>query len=444
MKIFIPGHVSKVLDVLYKNGYDGYIAGGCVRDALLGIRPHDYDICTDCKPDEMLKIFKNFRTIETGLQHGTITVLSDGDPIEITTYRSDGEYTDHRRPEKVVFETRLEEDLKRRDFTVNAMCYNERVGLVDLFGGREDLKNKIIRCVGEPEKRFDEDALRILRGIRFASVLGFSIDPDTKNAILKMRGLLNEISAERKAVELQKLLCGKNSFNILMEYRDVIGTVIPEIIPCFDFKQNNIHHCYDVYEHICRSVSNIRDDWRLRMVMLLHDIGKPAMATVDENGVSHFKKHQLKSADMAKEITRRLKLDNKSRKYIYDLVYEHDNRIAANKKSVRRFMSRYDYEFTLDYIAVRRADTLAQSEYLREEKLAELDSIEKIAKEIHDENLCFKISDLAVNGSDIITEFGFKGREIGETLKFALDAVITEKVGNTKQEIIEYLKDSLP
>ena len=440
MKIFIPDYVKKVLDVLYKNGFEAYIVGGCVRDSLLGKTPQDYDICTNCLPDEMLKIFHDFKVIETGLKHGTVTVLSDAQPLEITTYRSDGEYIGHRKPMQVKFERELSEDLKRRDFTINALCYSEKTGIIDLFGGIADLNDKIIKCVGEPSKRFDEDALRIMRGIRFASTLGFEIEENTSKAIHNQKKLLNHISAERISCELGKLLCGENAEKILLDYRDIIGTIIPEITPCFDFPQNNPHHCYDVYTHICKSVSKITPDKNLRLTMLLHDIGKPCMAKVDANGISHFKKHQFISADMSDKITDRLRLDNKSREQIFNLIYEHDNRIAPNKKAVKRLMSKYDFEFMLDYVAVRTADTLAQSEYKRTEKLAELEEIKKLAIEINDENSCLKVSNLAINGNDLIA-VGLKGKEIGWALETALEAVIDEQIPNRAKEIMEYLKE---
>ena len=296
MEIFIPQFVRTALDRLNECGYEGYIVGGCVRDSLLGKKPHDYDVCTNCTPDKMLEVFANFRTIETGLKHGTLTVLIESEPVEITCYRSDGEYIGHRKPAQVTFESSLEEDLKRRDFTVNAMAYSPKEGLIDLYGGQGDLEKGIIKCVGEPEKRFDEDALRILRGLRFSSCLGFEIEEKTSKAILEQRELLKSISAERIASELKKLLCGKGARKILLDYREVIAVFIPELRESFDFRQNNPHHFLDVYGHICLSVENVRPQWQMRLTMLLHDIGKPRMHTVDENGISHFKKHQFQGA----------------------------------------------------------------------------------------------------------------------------------------------------
>ena len=442
MKISIPDYAQKALSLLHAQGFKAYIVGGCVRDAVLGKTPNDYDICTDCTPDVMKKVFSGFTTIETGIKHGTLTVLIDRQPLEITTFRSDGTYTDHRKPDSVKFEKELSEDLKRRDFTVNALCCNDDEGVVDMFGGLDDIKNKVIKCVGKPQERFDEDALRILRALRFSSVLDFEIEPATSQAIHEQKELLRAISAERIAAELKKLLCGRDPARILLEYRDVFAVIIPQLAPCFDFAQNNPHHCYDVYTHICSSVNNIEPDWVLRLAMLLHDVGKPLVHTVDENGIDHFKTHQLRSAEIAREVTGALKLDNKSRSRIYSLVLEHDNRIPAIKRSVRRFLSKYDEEFFADYIRVRRADTLAQSRYFRREKLEELDEIEKIAHQICEEALCLHISDLAVNGNDL-KELGLSNKQIGEGLKLLLEEVIEERAVNDRESLLAYLKESM-
>lgn len=441
VKIHIPAYAQTAIQTLHACGYKAYIVGGCVRDAVLGMAAHDYDICTDCTPSEMKKVFAAFTTIETGIKHGTLTVLIDRVPVEITTFRSDGKYTDHRKPDSVRFEKELGEDLKRRDFTVNALCYNDREGIVDMFGGIDDISGKIIRCVGKPQERFDEDALRIMRAMRFSSVLGFEIEKGTAAAIHEQKELLHEISAERIASELKKLICGQGAARILLDYRDVMAVIIPQLQPCFDLAQNNPHHCYDVYTHICKSVENIQPDWVLRMVMLLHDIGKPLVHTRDENGTDHFKTHPVKSAEIALDVAAALKLDNKSRDRIHALVLEHDNRISCAKKSVRRFLSKYDEEFFADYMKVRRADTLAQSDYKRTEKLAELDTIEQTAKEICEESLCLHLSDLALNGDDLMA-LGLQGKKVGEALRFLLESVVDEKVQNDKQSLTAYLKEN--
>lgn len=441
MKIQIPSYAQTAIQMLHAQGYKAYIVGGCVRDAVLGKVPNDYDVCTDCTPGDMKKVFADFTTIETGIKHGTLTVLIDRVPVEITTFRSDGTYTDHRKPDSVKFEKELGEDLKRRDFTVNALCYNDREGIVDMFGGISDIENKVIKCVGKAQERFDEDALRIMRAMRFSSVLGFEIESETSKTIHEQKELLREISAERIAAELKKLLCGRDAERILLEYRDVMAVAIPQLEICFDFAQNNPHHCYDVYTHICKSVSNIQPDWVLRFAMLMHDIGKPLVHTTDENGIDHFKMHPQKSADIAHKVTGALKLDTKSRNRIRALVLEHDDRIPATKRSVRRFLSKYDEEFFADYIQVRRADTLAQSEYFRKEKLNELDEIEAVAKQICEDKLCLHLNDLAVNGGDLMG-LGYSGKQIGEALRFLLSEVVDEKVTNDKQSLTAYLKEN--
>lgn len=439
MKIEIPNYVKVVLNRLHENGYEAYIVGGCVRDTLLGKTPYDYDVCTNCLPMKMKEIFSDFDTVDSGLKHGTLTIISESKPVETTTYRSDGKYLNHRKPEQVKFESSLEQDLLRRDFTINAMCFNENDELIDMFNGQEDLKNKVIRCVGDPEKRFDEDALRIMRGLRFASVLGFEIEEKTSKAIFEKSELLKEISSERILSEMKKLLCGKNACKILLDYREVFAVIIPELKPAFDFPQNCPHHCYNVYEHICHSVENILPQPALRLTMLFHDIAKPDVVKTDENGIDHFKLHQFASAEKAKVILNRLKCDKKTSQKVFELIWEHDNRIPAQKKSVKKLMSKHDDNFFEEYLMVRRADTLAQSDYKREEKLKNLDDLKRIYDEIKEENSCLKIKDLEVNGNDIIA-LGLKGKEIGSALQLALDGVINEEIKNNKEEILNYIK----
>ncbi len=441
MDIKIPRYVSAVLDVLSKNEYEAYIVGGCVRDSLMDKSPHDYDVCTNCTPSEMVRIFNNFHTIETGLKHGTLTVMSEHMPVEITTYRSDGEYTDHRRPDTVKFETELREDLRRRDFTINAMCFNPDEGIVDMFEGEKDLELRVIRCVGKAEERFEEDALRIMRALRFAAVLDFSIEENTSLAMRKKAHLLNAISAERIFTELKKLICGKAARRILMEYSDLIALIIPEIAPCIGCAQNNVHHCYDVYEHICRSVESIEPNDELRLTMLFHDIGKPQKKTTDEDGQDHFKLHQLASADIAEQVLTRLKSSKKTLDMVTSLVREHDNRVPPKRRSLKRFIAKYDYDFFEAWLKVRRADTLAQSDYMRAEKLAELDKLARLGEEIKADMCCLKVTDLAINGHDVMS-MGYKGAEIKTVLNFALDAVIDEVSENEHDTLMDYVKEN--
>ncbi|WP_295155294.1 CCA tRNA nucleotidyltransferase [uncultured Ruminococcus sp.] len=441
MEIKIPSYVAAVIDRLIQNEYEAYIVGGCVRDSIMGITPHDYDVCTNCTPDEMMKLFSDFHTIETGLKHGTLTVMSEHKPVEVTTYRSDGEYTDHRRPDSVRFETELSEDLKRRDFTINAMCSNPREGLVDMFEGQKDIEAGVIRCVGVPEERFEEDALRIMRALRFASVLDFEIEEHTAAAMRSKSHLLSAISAERIFSELKKLLCGKAVCRILLDYSDLISLIIPEIKPCIGCAQNNVHHCYDVYEHICHSIENIEPDEDLRLAMFFHDIAKPAKKTTDEEGCDHFKLHQLASADVAEAVLTRLRSSNKTLKLVCGLVLEHDNRIFPKRRAVKRFIAKYDYDMFEAWLKVRRADTLAQSDYLREEKLADLDKLAELGEEIKAQMCCLKVTDLAVNGHDMMA-LGHQGAEIKAALNFALDAVIDEVAVNDHEALMAYIKEN--
>lgn len=435
----IPPYVLDVTEKLNNAGFEAYPVGGCARDSLLGKEPHDWDVCTNAFPDEMKQVFADMHCIETGLKHGTLTVMSAGQPIEMTTYRSDGGYTDHRRPDSVQFVRSLRDDLSRRDFTVNAMCLDGKGGVIDMFDGQADLEARLIRCVGEPEKRFDEDALRILRALRFSSVLDFDIEENTAKALRKKAGDLKYVSAERVFVELKKLLTGVRAGRLLTEYRDVFAVMIPELAECFDVVQNNPHHKYDVYTHICKSVDNISPDETLRLTMLLHDIAKPRCKTTDEKGIDHFKMHPHVGAKMADNILARFKADNETRKLICEYITEHDNRLAENERSVGRFISKHGYEFFDEYMQIRRADTLAQSMYYREEKLADLDVLDKIRRELEEKQACLTLKDLDLNGKDLIA-LGLQGREIGDALALALDSVISGNAKNEKKELIEYVK----
>lgn len=442
MKISIPTYATKAIRLLEKHGFKAYAVGGCVRDSLLGKEPDDWDICTDCSPNDMKEVFKDYRTFDTGLKHGTLTVLIDNELLEITTFRSEGEYENHRKPSQIEFVDNLSCDLERRDFTVNAMCCREQDEIIDYYGGMKDLENRLLRCVGNPSLRFEEDALRILRALRFASVLDFNIHDDTKKAMYEKKQLLECISAERIATELKKLVCGKAVERVLLEYKDIFAVIIPEFKPCFGLEQNNPHHCYDVWTHIAKSVAYVRPQPLIRLAMLFHDIGKPKMATVDENGISHFKKHPAVSAQMTFAILTRLRFDNRSISYISKLITEHDNRIPADLKHVKRFIAKYDYQFMLDYLEIRRGDTYAQSQFKHAEKLAELDEIARLAIKVSEMETCLKISDLKINGNDLIY-LGLNGKDIGNWLNRLLELVIDDVLINDKTELINYVKDNL-
>ena len=438
MKASIPEYVLLVLEKLNNAGYEAYPVGGCVRDCLRGVTPHDWDVCTNAFPEEMKRVFADMHSIETGLKHGTLTVMSLGQPIEMTTYRAGGDYTDHRRPDSVTFVRSLGDDLSRRDFTVNALCFDKQGGVIDMFDGQGDLERKLIRCVGDPEKRFEEDALRILRALRFSSVLDFDIEENTAAALRKKAGLLSFVSAERIFTELKKLLCGVRAGDILIKYREVFAVMIPELAECFDIEQHNPHHQYDVYTHICKSVDNIPPRDTLRLTMMLHDIAKPRCKTTDEQGIDHFKKHPSVGAEMADGILTRLKADNATRELVCEYIKEHDNRLAENERSVGRFIAKHGYEFFDEYMLIRRADTLAQSMYYREEKLKDLDVLNEIRHSLEEKSACLTLKDLDLGGHDLIA-LGFEGKEIGTALEMALDGVISGNVENKKKELIDYV-----
>ncbi|MBR4622560.1 MAG: HD domain-containing protein [Ruminococcus sp.] len=440
--MIVPEYAAKAIDILNNAGFEAYCVGGCVRDSLLGREPDDWDLCTSAKPEEMKKAFEGYRMIDTGIKHGTLTLIIDRNPLEITTFRTESEYASHRRPTSVEFIRDLKGDISRRDFTMNAICCDSKGTITDMYGGMEDIAKKLIRCVGDPAERFEEDALRILRALRFASVLGFEIEENTAKALFEKKYLLEYISGERIFSELKKIVCGKNAGRILLDYKEVFAAIMPEIEPCFGFDQHSVHHCYDVWEHICHSVSNSRSDEHIRLAMLFHDIGKPSTARFDENGAGHFKGHPIKSAEMLTEILYRFRSDNATVEYVRFLVLEHDNRIPVSRRNVKRFMSKYDYDFFMDYLEVRRADTMAQSDYMREEKLEQLEQLGMLAITVNSENSCLKLCDLAVDGKDMIS-VGYTGRQIGAVLQRMLDLVIDDKLENDKQALIEYAKERL-
>ncbi len=437
----IPSYVNRAVEILHNAGFEAYAVGGCVRDSLLGKIPNDWDMCTDALPEEICKAFGDFHVIETGLKHGTVTVRIEHNSIEITTFRTDGEYLKHRKPEQVRFVKSLFEDLSRRDFTINSLAFSPTNGIIDLFCGQNDLQNKIIRCVGDPEKRFNEDALRILRALRFSSVLGFEISPETSQAVHKMKDLLLEISSERIREELLKIICGQDAFRILDEYRDVIVTVIPELRPCIGFLQHSPHHKYDVYDHIIHSVEKLENRPDLRLVMLLHDIGKPKTFTIDEKGVGHFKTHPDVSCQIAREVLNRLKFDNLTKNYVLEQISEHDNRFNADRKSVRRFVSKHDFGFLDDHLKVRKADTLAQSEYNREKKLADIEQKKTIAADLKAEGDSLQRKDLKINGTDLLNA-GFKaGKDMKTILDFCLLGVVEEIFPNEKEALLSAVEE---
>ena len=441
MKIQLPEKVNQIICTLQEHGYEAYAVGGCVRDSILGRIPDDWDITTSATPLETKALFA--RTFDTGIEHGTITVLLDKDAFEVTTYRVDGEYEDSRHPKEVTFTRCLKEDLLRRDFTINAMAYNDSEGLVDIFGGIEDLNNKTIRCVGDARARFGEDALRILRAVRFAAQLGFEIEEETREGIRELAPTLANISAERIQVELIKMLVSPNPDLMRTAYElGITKVILPEFDAMMETSQETPHHMYSVGEHTLRAIEVVPADKVLRLAMLFHDIAKPLMKTVDENGCAHFKMHDLKGADMTKEILRRLKFDNDTLNKVVKLVRYHDYRIPADPRSVRRAMNKVGEDLFPLYHEVRQADTLAQSIYLREEKLQNLAEVWGTYEEILEKNECVSLKALAISGSDLIANGMEPGKEIGRVLNALLELVIENPEYNTKETLLQ-MKDKV-
>ena len=434
----LPHPVADALEKLESAGYEAWVVGGSVRDFLRGHEPSDFDITTSALPEETMRVFSSERVIETGIKHGTVTVISDGMPLEITTFRSDGEYTDGRHPTSVSFTRSLADDLSRRDFTVNAIAYSPKRGYTDLFGGFSDIENKIIRAVGDPCVRFSEDALRILRAIRFSSSLGFSVDGETKKAIFEKKELLRLISAERIREEMTRLIMGKNCVSVIREYIEVIGVFIPELLPTVGFDQRNPHHLYDVFEHSLRTLGATDYDEALRYAALLHDIGKVSCFFTDENGTGHFYGHEKVSAEMADGILLRLKFDNKTRGRIVNLIKYHDIRTEPSAKSVRRRIANYGYDGFLDLLKLKRADAIGQGTD-KDDRIALYAELEKIARELNDKDDCPSLKTLAVNGNDL-KALGLCGKEIGHALNRALNAVIDERLPNEREAIINYIE----
>ena len=444
MTINMPHGARYIIEQLNNNGYEAFIVGGCVRDSMLGKNPNDWDITTSAKPAQVKQIFD--RTVDTGIEHGTVTVLVPKDisqggeyAFEVTTYRIDGVYEDHRRPSEVTFSNNLEEDLKRRDFTINAMAYNDDAGLVDIFGGKYDLDNHIIRCVGNPIERFDEDALRVLRAVRFAGQLGFEIDEATQNAMREKAKFLKEISAERIQVELTKLITSKHPDLLVCAYElGITSYILPEFDMMMNTEQNNINHLYNVGIHTIKVLENLPANAILRYAGLLHDVAKPVCKTTDEANIDHFYGHNVKGEELANVILRRLKLDNNTINTVKKLVLYHDYGFGFSKvseKNFRRFLAKLGVEYFDDFIAVKKADIAAQSTYNIEEKKSDIELMQAMYQKIIDEKQCLSIKDLALDGKMLI-EMGMKpGKQMGETLKLLLEYVMDNPELNTEEEL---------
>lgn len=441
VKIQIPDSVQFIIHTIEEAGFEAYAVGGCVRDSILGREPDDWDITTSAKPEDVKRLFRH--TVDTGIQHGTVTVLVKRECFEVTTYRIDGEYEDSRHPKEVNFTPLLSEDLRRRDFTINAMAYNDKSGIVDLFGGREDLKNGIIRCVGEPRERFTEDALRIMRAVRFSAQLGYEIEAETKEAIKELAHTLERISVERIQVELVKLLVSEHPEYVLKLYEMGLTKIfLPEFDAMMETTQNNPHHMYSVGEHTIKSLQYVSRDKLLRLAMLLHDIAKPITKSTDAQGVDHFYEHEPQGSALAKKILRRLRFDNETIDRVSLLVMYHDygNSVHATPVFTRKFINKVQAKNFPLLLEIKKADVMAQSSYKREEKLEKLESLRASYEEVIREGMCINLKSLAVTGSDLI-EAGMKpGKELGQTLNDLLEVVLEDPDMNNKDSLMELVK----
>ena len=440
----MPEKAKYIIDRITTAGFEAYVVGGCVRDSILGRIPQDWDITTSARPEQVKALFSH--TIDTGLQHGTVTVLLEREGFEVTTYRIDGKYEDNRHPTEVIFTPSLEEDLKRRDLTINAMAYNDEKGLVDIYGGLEDIQAQIVRCVGNPIERFEEDALRILRAIRFSAQLGYRIEEKTKDAIRQLAPSLKNISAERIQTELIKLITSPNPDYLRVAFDcGVTKVFLPEFDLAMETEQNHPHHCYSVGEHTLHALTEVEPDKVLRLAVLFHDIGKPATLTRDEKEITHFHGHAQVGADITKEVLRRLKFDNDTISGVSKLVFYHDygNDLKPDMRILRRMVNRIGEDAFPGLFQVKRADILAQSNYLRQEKLTRLQQWQQLYQELREKGQCASLKTMAVTGSDLIHLGMNPGRELGEVLQKLLELVLEEPENNTREFLLAQAKEML-
>lgn len=439
MQLEISDGAKRIIQRLENAGFSAYITGGAVRDLIMGIPPHDYDIAASAKPSQIKALFP--RTIDTGLKHGTVTVVERGQGYEVTTFRREGVYTDCRRPDKVMFVTDVNEDLARRDFTMNALAYNPSTGLIDNYGGIEDIKNKVIRCVGEPSMRFCEDALRMLRAVRFSAVLDFEIETESLRAIRKYGVLIKKVSAERIHEELNKILMSDRPERIkLLHETGLMKYIMPELDTCFSVEQKNKYHIYNVGDHITAAVSNTPPDLVLRWAALFHDIGKPCCQSVDQSGIIHFYGHHRESVRIANDIMHRLHFDSSSIKDICTLVENHDVRIDPSPPAVKHMLARTGEEIFEKLLILQEADNRGKNPKYLDEKMRRINFVRSIFRRIIEENQPYKVSDLVVNGRDLI-KLGFRaGREIGDTLRILLDEVLIDPSLNNREYLLKRVK----
>lgn len=446
MRLNLSKNAKLIIEYIEKAGFSCYVVGGCVRDLLLGKEPSDYDFTTNARPDDILKIFDNFTVYEVGKKFGTISVLIDNEKYEITTFRKDLNYYDSRHPDEVMFSDSLFDDLSRRDFTINAMAYNQKDGLIDLFNGVNDINNKIIRCVGYPVERFNEDALRILRALRFSSTLSFEIEKVTKESIFSLYKNLSRISVERISSELNQILLGENVFEVLNDYHDIIFYIIPELKSLYKFNQKSPHHLYDVYEHTLHTIINIENDLLLRMTMLLHDIAKPICFSLDNNNRGHFYGHPKISSEIANKVLNRLKYPKKFIHQVTLLINYHDYRFNGDTVLIKKVLSKLDKELFEKLIYVQKSDLMSQSDYEFEIKCKSIERTEKEFIRIINDNECYNLKGLKVNGKDILACAIVDESKIGYILNIVLNKVIDGSLNNNKKDILDFVtknKESL-
>lgn len=434
----IPAYVDEILWTLERGGYAAWCVGGCVRDRFLGREPQDWDVTTSARPEQTMALF-GARALPTGLRHGTVTVCCGAERVEVTTFRRDGAYRDHRRPETVTFTDSLTEDLRRRDFTVNAMAMDRQGAVRDPFGGREDLANGVLRCVGAAEERLREDALRILRGLRFSACLGLVPEAETAAAMHRCAPLLRDIAPERIWEELRRLLCGAWAAEALRQFSDVLAVFWPETAAMVGFDQHSRHHCYDVWEHTLHALAAVPGETVLRCTVLLHDVGKPACFTLDPAGNGHFPGHPEQGAVLADDMLRRLRVDNRTRETVVRLVRWHDRNIPRTSAGIGRALSELGEEDLRLLLEIKRADNLAQA---RQDLLGEIRLAGEILDRLLAEGACVRVDQLAVRGGDLV-ELGLKGAAVGRMLRMLLDAVLDGTVPNTREALMQYTRNTM-
>lgn len=438
--IKLPREAENIIERLNRYGYEAYVVGGCVRDSILGRTPNDWDICTSATPDKVIEIFASYEVIPTGLKHGTVTILVDHTPFEVTTFRIDGDYSDSRRPDTVAFTTDIVKDLSRRDFTINAMAYSPKSGLVDPFDGLQDIQNQVIRCVGKAQERFKEDALRILRAIRFATQLDFHIDLSTSAAILELYTTLQNISAERITSELNKMIVCASFYMNFWYFRYVFAFIIPELEQCLGFDQQHPYHCHSLYRHIAFALGYKPSDIITKLTLLFHDVGKPQCQVFDDGGVAHYYEHPVIGAKLTDERMRAMKYDNDTRQKVIELISHHDAMLEATPKHIKKWLNKIGEEQFRRLLNVKEADIYAQEPAYYLERFEKIKRIRQCLEEVLASEQCFKLKDLAVNGNDLMQIGIPQGREIGNTLNWLLDMVINGETNNDKDELLNLVR----